>query len=591
MINGFSEQLALALTNFSVFQRGKEYFEDGLVKKIWKEGDEFKALVQGTDEYEVSIEFSGEETSTACTCPYEGDRACKHIIAAILAFSNDPTFAQLGAKVFEQGDTSKTEALLAQLDGEEAKIFLARILEKNKELGHDLKIFLQRQRVSPVTLTDFKNQFRRSLDKIDLEDLLTAWYQDGDDVYEEDYYPTKPGYDEETLAQKVDEFVHPARQNREFGNPAEALKIYQAAFETLWEKRFALKKGFLDLADWFDQEIAKCFSEYIQTLKGTVDQDLRRSGLNYLCGRLERKPDEIEGLNWLDGFKEIIKDSAEAAWALECLQRTRSKVSLSKSESDVLSFLYLKNGKSDDFEKISRNNLQGNPELVLELIEFYKRNERKKDAAEVAERVLKNLTADPTAFSTFELFGGRDFGLGLKIRQSIKNVLAEGHEDKKIENLKEILWATGQVADYRELTNQMETVAAKEKLLEEIAGRFSRDGRIRELFKIYRSEDHKEKVLELAERYPETESFSEMIRFIQKDFPDQSFRAYQNKIKKMLAGSRAKDYPGIVFHLKIMASLGLVEEFKKLIDWIRETYPRRRNLMNDLKELEKLASP
>jgi uncharacterized Zn finger protein len=80
-----------------VFMRGEEYFADGLVTRLALRGDSIFAEVEGSDDepYQLSVQFvDGVPSSASCTCPYEWEGWCKHIVAALLLFLEDPDCAQ-----------------------------------------------------------------------------------------------------------------------------------------------------------------------------------------------------------------------------------------------------------------------------------------------------------------------------------------------------------------------------------------------------------------------------------------------------------------------------------------------------------------
>lgn len=81
------------LFDYGVKIRGKEYYEQGNIKKIIKVKNQpvYKAIVEGTEDYEIRIEVikNKEEPDYLdydCSCPYES--ACKHVYACLLAIDN-----------------------------------------------------------------------------------------------------------------------------------------------------------------------------------------------------------------------------------------------------------------------------------------------------------------------------------------------------------------------------------------------------------------------------------------------------------------------------------------------------------------------
>lgn len=76
------------LVGSTVFERGRDYFEGGMVKRLnWKSDGSLSAKVEGTSEpyYDVSINVtSAGKWHTVCSCPYD-QGPCKHVAAVMLA--------------------------------------------------------------------------------------------------------------------------------------------------------------------------------------------------------------------------------------------------------------------------------------------------------------------------------------------------------------------------------------------------------------------------------------------------------------------------------------------------------------------------
>ena len=61
------------------FERGEEYQD--AVSKLQKQGNKYTANVHGTEKYKVEVVESADDIYTHCTCPYDYEGICKHIIA------------------------------------------------------------------------------------------------------------------------------------------------------------------------------------------------------------------------------------------------------------------------------------------------------------------------------------------------------------------------------------------------------------------------------------------------------------------------------------------------------------------------------
>lgn len=72
-----------------IWERGFGYFQDSLVKITKDSGEEVTAVVKGTHDYKVSMEFlpDGLMSGATCTCPYADVGYCKHVAAVIFALN------------------------------------------------------------------------------------------------------------------------------------------------------------------------------------------------------------------------------------------------------------------------------------------------------------------------------------------------------------------------------------------------------------------------------------------------------------------------------------------------------------------------
>lgn len=77
----------------TILKRGRDYYEQGLVKNIVKLGDyAYEVDVEGSDDYIVEIELNKLSVikDYSCDCPYDGD-FCKHIVAALYQLRDELT--------------------------------------------------------------------------------------------------------------------------------------------------------------------------------------------------------------------------------------------------------------------------------------------------------------------------------------------------------------------------------------------------------------------------------------------------------------------------------------------------------------------
>src|SRR5215210_7468150 len=89
----FGEADIRALASPEVYERGREYWHDGQVLELVHRGDELEATVQGSDDepYVVLVALGSRGIVEAgCSCPYDWGGVCKHVVAALLAYLEQP---------------------------------------------------------------------------------------------------------------------------------------------------------------------------------------------------------------------------------------------------------------------------------------------------------------------------------------------------------------------------------------------------------------------------------------------------------------------------------------------------------------------
>ncbi|MCB9437716.1 MAG: hypothetical protein H6673_12140 [Anaerolineales bacterium] len=75
------------------FSRGKSLYRDNSISQTVRRGDEIEARCRGSypEPYRVWVKFNGSEiTVTGCNCEYDWGGDCKHIVALLLTYVNEP---------------------------------------------------------------------------------------------------------------------------------------------------------------------------------------------------------------------------------------------------------------------------------------------------------------------------------------------------------------------------------------------------------------------------------------------------------------------------------------------------------------------
>lgn len=121
-----------------IIGRGYDYFERGNVGPIRKTKNGYRATVQGTYPYKVSVEMDsdGNFIDASCTCPYaEGGDYCKHEAALLFAIDDD-----IDGEEYDI-DNGSLEEIVSLMTRENLEEFILSLAEENKLIREELLAF------------------------------------------------------------------------------------------------------------------------------------------------------------------------------------------------------------------------------------------------------------------------------------------------------------------------------------------------------------------------------------------------------------------------------------------------------------------
>lgn len=135
-----SEQLIREFSSEKSFARGASYYRQGYVLGLERRGSLLLAAVEGSEEtpYRVSVPLN--DTSEAglyeadCSCPYDFGGWCKHIVAVLLAYLEEPELAVIKPAL---------ETLLEPLSKAQLRNALLYLLVVHPETIETLEAFLE----------------------------------------------------------------------------------------------------------------------------------------------------------------------------------------------------------------------------------------------------------------------------------------------------------------------------------------------------------------------------------------------------------------------------------------------------------------
>ena len=132
-----------SLATSTSFERGEDYYDEGAVGRIKRDGNKFKARVEGTDTYKTKLTLRPAGAELRCNCPYDYGGICKHAVALGLAVLEEygPNLRATAEPTTKDSAEALEDALEdthpdAQLE------FLAGLLRQNDDLRQQFLRFV-----------------------------------------------------------------------------------------------------------------------------------------------------------------------------------------------------------------------------------------------------------------------------------------------------------------------------------------------------------------------------------------------------------------------------------------------------------------
>ena len=137
-----TEDVILKRVTPKSFERGKGYYNSGMVEAVIQRGDRLFAEVLGSeiDLYHVGIALQGDDFTASCTCAYDWGGYCKHVVAVLMTFLHDRELVAVGPPV---------EDLLSELDVYELRALVIGMVEFDPRLSEIIDKYCQQ--VAPAS--------------------------------------------------------------------------------------------------------------------------------------------------------------------------------------------------------------------------------------------------------------------------------------------------------------------------------------------------------------------------------------------------------------------------------------------------------
>jgi len=194
-------------TDQTYFQRGQKYYEQGSIYEQRQQGMTLKSKCSGSQapfyRQEVLLDTKGV-ISAECSCPVGTGGHCKHTVALLLTWVNDPDS-------FEEVEV--LDAILEKRSKPELIAIIRLMLEQEPDLESLLKLQLGGDESQPLNIKALRQQAERAFRGVD-------------------YYEW--GYTRE-IAQELNPLLKLAENYQTRNDPENSAAIYRAIIETILE--------------------------------------------------------------------------------------------------------------------------------------------------------------------------------------------------------------------------------------------------------------------------------------------------------------------------------------------------------------------
>ena len=139
-----------------ILQRGEEYYYDNAVVEFSKTESGYRAVVEGTEDYEVVIQVRDNAVEEMfCSCPYaEGGNNCKHMAAVL--FEIEDTEDSVSIENDLPDESEKLVDIIASMSEVDAKLLLLNLASKDPEL-RNLIIFKHAKEIGKSHIIEIKH--------------------------------------------------------------------------------------------------------------------------------------------------------------------------------------------------------------------------------------------------------------------------------------------------------------------------------------------------------------------------------------------------------------------------------------------------
>ena len=564
------------------FQRGQKYYEQGAIYDQHRQGMILKSKCSGTQApfYRQEVLFDTKGIKSAeCSCPVGSGGHCKHAVALLLTWVNDPdSFKEVEA----------VDALLEKRSKPELIALIKQMLEQEPDLESLLDLPLSAEESKPLDIKAVRRQAQGAF-------RGSGYYDEWVDTGE--------------IERSLNPLLNLAAGYLSRGDAENSALIYETIIETIMDNEdvaLSDEEGeLLGVVHDCAEALGKCLEKIEESKK-------RIETLQVLFSAFQWDSIKIGGVGAADCVPEILTSKTTAEERVEIAKWTREIMPKGTSWSDGYHrellgrlLLDLQADTLDDeaYLKICRQTGRLN-DLIERLLKL-KRIKEAEDAARDAE--------DYPLFQALEIFvKHKQAGLAERlVTKRLKTGRDKDLDERLIEWLSERLKGGGDLAGSFELEERLfwkYPNLEQYKKLRKLAKELNRwdDLRIQIIAELEKKKDfdfvidlylfEKEignalAILEkLPQRWGDYTLYLEVAQAAKKQYPQEALRIFTKEAERFIAYRNRDSYSQAALCLRearvICRQLNDTESWKKLIADIRERYKKLPALQDELSQLK-----
>jgi uncharacterized Zn finger protein len=568
-----SEAQIRKLASSQSFERGEHYYENHMVSETVRQGMQLRGECEGSsyEPYEINVTLDAKGiASTSCTCPYDWDGICKHIVALLLAYVHQPESFRVITPLEEMlKDRSREEliALIGEMSRQDSK--LMPLIEVSSAHQHA-------KAGKAVDIASLRKRVRRAMKYDDWE------YGDDRRIQKE----LRSLGEIASHLLKADDWLNAGALYHALLD--EAIKSYDEMMQQIDENgRIAV------VVNEFAEALGECLT------RSGADSKTRRDWLSvFLDGYL--KDIEIGGIDFASGSKEILaKQTDEEEWAwIEGRVKDRINDSREWEREQLVKFLAdgLKHHhKGSNATELIRE--MGTPEQQAELLAGEGR-------VEEATRMMSEIVRDKPGLVT--LFA--DKLLEAKAREAaLRFVLAHssggwrsdewladyyrkyGTPEEAVEGQKRLFLNSPSVKAFENLQKVCRKTKNWPNIRAEVLATLEREKKFSALIEVALHEEDVARALELLPHlmgWGGLDLKMRVAKAAEKDLPREAIKLYRERAEKEIEGRSRSSYHTAAGFLKnvkrLYIKLGDEAVWVDYIKGLRETHKRLPALQDEL---------